>query len=67
MCVQKHNNAKFCICAVIDRHICPMSACQSNEVTQTHAKSLRKAVSKSLRFILKDLSNSSHHGESLHD
>lgn len=42
-------------------------ACQGNEVTKTHAKSLRKAVSKSVLFILKDLSNSSHRGESLHD
>lgn len=71
MCVQKYNSvlAKVCICAVVCRHVCCVSACQGNEVTKTktQAKSLRKAVSKSLLFILKDLSNSSHHGESLHD
>lgn len=47
----------------------PVSAGQGNEVSKTemHAKSLRKAVSKSLLFILKDLSNFPRRGESLHD
>lgn len=60
-CVQKRNSvfAKVCICAVMCRHICRVSVCEESKVikTKTHAKSPRKAVSKSLLFILKDLSN----------
>lgn len=70
MCVYKsrkvclQNFAFVQLCMDTNVHVL---ACQGNEVTKTHAKSLRKAVSKSVLFILKDLSNSSHRGESLHD